>query len=796
MNTRNHFKSGFLRAALMLTLAVMIFPLEAWADSTGTFSNLREEIGSGGDKKLSNDSYEYDVGDGDVIEINTSGTINGCGATIDMGGSNISVFNIKGDNVIIKNLTIQNASNTAIVVDGDNCIIENCTFIGNNATNSSGAIYVNGKACTIQNCAFINNGKTTISYSSSAPTVKDNWFGNTAEYYETAPATGVQMESWLFLGAIANPQKILKGESSEVVFKLYSYDGNSVSEYDKMDVRLDLSQTLGTLDKDAASLGEVITYTASELGQAGVTATFGTVSYTVDILNAVSTEYIDVDGNMQTAMACPLNGTETSLGDISKETWYVCNSDVSYDGMLHIYGDSHLILCDGKKMTVASTDYAGIMASDGSLSIYGQSTGDGVGLLSVSSYESGISISMSSLTINGGQVEATGGNGCYGINNNFGITINGGQVKATGGCGGIFSLDQYVTINGGQVTAKATDNEAYFGISGSEVNINGGQVTATSASQKGISAFGSYIILGWTKSSDFIQASNYSIKYGYRVKIPAGMYLAYTDGDETTILGSADAYYIFGEGTNATLDDIAGKTLIPAVPFEIDDPYVVKTFDGNWKVGSGAKTFMPAGYDLSTGQVTLEEVIGAPDGQPVIIGLENGQNLPATCFLVAAQGDEVKDDYDSAVGNMSQRFAITDGTKTLAEVISATGVTASEAVILVLANGKFTSVDFSADDLGKKTKAGLLLFVLTKWEYMQVKPSTQPASAPLSTRAIGIDFGGETTGIEAVLQTTPDPSLLRRGMAGAPYYDLQGRRIAQPTRKGIYIRNGKKIIIK
>ena len=164
MNTRNHFKSGFLRAALMLTLAVMIFPLEAWADSPGTFSNLRDEIGSGGNIGLSNDSYEYDEGDGDVIEINTSGTINGCGATIDMGGSNISVFNITGDKVIIKNLIIKNASNTAIIVGGDNCIIENCTFIGNNATNSSGAIYVNGKACTIQNCAFINNGKTTISY--------------------------------------------------------------------------------------------------------------------------------------------------------------------------------------------------------------------------------------------------------------------------------------------------------------------------------------------------------------------------------------------------------------------------------------------------------------------------------------------------------------------------------------------------------------------------------------------------------------------------------------------------------
>ena len=94
MNNRNHFKSGFLRAALILTLAVMTFPIEAWADSVGTFSGLRNEIGSGGDIELSHDSYEYDVGDGYVIKITSPGIINGCGATIDMGGSNISVFNI------------------------------------------------------------------------------------------------------------------------------------------------------------------------------------------------------------------------------------------------------------------------------------------------------------------------------------------------------------------------------------------------------------------------------------------------------------------------------------------------------------------------------------------------------------------------------------------------------------------------------------------------------------------------------------------------------------------------------
>lgn len=52
-----------------------------------------------------------------------------------------------------------------------------------------------------------------------------------------------------------------------------------------------------------------------------------------------------------------------------------------------------------------------------------------------------------------------------------------------------------------------------------------------------------------------------------------------------------------------------------------------------------------------------------------------------------------------------------------------------------------------------------------------------------------------TTGIEAV-QTTPDPSLLRRGNE-AVWYDVQGWKYdSQPTKKGLYIHNGKKVVIR
>ena len=52
---------------------------------------------------------------------------------------------------------------------------------------------------------------------------------------------------------------------------------------------------------------------------------------------------------------------------------------------------------------------------------------------------------------------------------------------------------------------------------------------------------------------------------------------------------------------------------------------------------------------------------------------------------------------------------------------------------------------------------------------------------------LNVSFGdGETTGINAVKSD---------GFMMNGYYDLQGRKVAQPT-KGLYIVNGKKVVIK
>ena len=61
-------------------------------------------------------------------------------------------------------------------------------------------------------------------------------------------------------------------------------------------------------------------------------------------------------------------------------------------------------------------------------------------------------------------------------------------------------------------------------------------------------------------------------------------------------------------------------------------------------------------------------------------------------------------------------------------------------------------------------------------------------TTPSSARLAGMTFDGETTGIEAM-------DIEHSTLSIEHYYDLQGRRVAQPT-KGLYIVNGKKVIIK
>lgn len=74
----------------------------------------------------------------------------------------------------------------------------------------------------------------------------------------------------------------------------------------------------------------------------------------------------------------------------------------------------------------------------------------------------------------------------------------------------------------------------------------------------------------------------------------------------------------------------------------------------------------------------------------------------------------------------------------------------------------------------------------SNFAYLQLK---NPSNANAAKTVIYLDWFGDTTGIHGV--TAPS-----QVTSGKTYYTLDGRKVTSPTQKGIYIINGKKIIIK
>ena len=166
------------------------------------------------------------------------------------------------------------------------------TFINNTANHGPVAIFIYGNSfnpsAKIKDAVFINNN---IEVRENKITATNCWFGNNATNYNTTPdaGTNVNLPNWLFLNATASPGEIKVNEKSTIKFILESYDETSkqTNTYDasKMNIILNLTQTLGKLDKTTALIDKNVSYTAKEEGNASVTGKFETAFYTINLKN-------------------------------------------------------------------------------------------------------------------------------------------------------------------------------------------------------------------------------------------------------------------------------------------------------------------------------------------------------------------------------------------------------------------------------------------------------------------------------------------------------------------------------
>lgn len=293
--------------------------------------------------------------------------------------------------------------------------------------------------------------------------------------------------------------------------------------------------------------------------------------------------YLDVAGIEQTQTGCEvIQGTRQTTETTMTAGWYALSGEIVYSGPLKIQGDVHLILKNHTKVDAQ----CGIVVSDNSrLTIYAQSKGRKMGRLIAKGQDqfAGIMVedSHSSLTINGGYIEANGGRfggagiggSAYGTGGNCAtVTINGGVVTAVGGdmggagIGGGTGID----LDTGYKTASLSND----GGNGGKVTINSGLVTAIGGGEYGVAIGGGY---GKEK-----RGTNGSLTFGPK----SGRSIAVFDDATDTLLGT------FTSGNQ--IDKVSGKNKLC---FETHGGYGMLDDYKSVPVGSGTGVSLRADGD-------------------------------------------------------------------------------------------------------------------------------------------------------------------------------------------------------
>uniref|UniRef100_UPI00386F905A right-handed parallel beta-helix repeat-containing protein n=1 Tax=Methanobrevibacter sp. TaxID=66852 RepID=UPI00386F905A len=207
--------------------------------TSNSFTHLNEIIAQTGNVLNLENDYKFkskddmDVASG--ILINKNLIINGYGHAID-GDDYASIFIIDEEtaNVTFNNISFVNALDYAVSIKSAKCVtFNNCTFYSSNhgSDNNEGVIFFdNGGSVTdsvlISRCSFIDNDVDKMIYAKSggyALTVKDsifanpkstydvyiqrhnnnnldyNWWGNTADNFNSTPKVNAQLNNWYFL---------------------------------------------------------------------------------------------------------------------------------------------------------------------------------------------------------------------------------------------------------------------------------------------------------------------------------------------------------------------------------------------------------------------------------------------------------------------------------------------------------------------------------------------------------------------------------------------------------------------
>lgn len=539
-------------------------------------------------------------------------------------------------------------------------------------------------------------------------------------------------------------------------------------------------------------------------GSSGIMANGGNITINGGEVNATGNEYgaeyvIFAGENISI-----YNGTVTINGDNAEDGIHANGDIIIEDGTVTVSKDKE----DTDYAEDAIYAYGAINITGGTVVANGSSCGiyteDDItiskGTVTASGYyNSGISAS-GDITINGGKVDATSSSepGIYAGDD---ITINDGTVSTTDCNYGLYAAND-ITITGGTVTTTDSGNGIY---SSNNITISGGTIYSTNT-QNGIYCYSGDItisggdidsdgsecgILVYNKDHNFIISSgtvNASGEYGIKswnidiyggtinatgtengiiansISLQGGSVKANSYNYKSTVTIAEGLNYSDGTECSNTFGDLDNtKTLQPCVK--------AKKYDNNYWT-----TFYSGSVGFTIDDAVNAYAYTAELGTDEITMHLLGKVIPKeTAVIIVSESETITMSADAATNvstvPLNNLHGVDVATATSSVLSDYPGATTL--YFLSNQNSNFGFHDFSGATVPAR-KAFLAL------------------DDSNGARGFSMVFEDDATGIRSI-----DSGKDAIGNEAGAWYDLRGRRLSgKPSQRGIYVNNGKKIVIK
>lgn len=320
-------------------------------------------------------------------------------------------------------------------------------------------------------------------------------------------------------------------------------------------------------------------------------------------------------------------------------------------------------------------------------------------------------------------------------------------------------------------TLNRTDDVYYHTSNPSVANVD------TETGEVKIRGVGTATITAILKATEYYYAisSNYILTVNPRVV---------ENEDGTVVTQDQNGYSITitedDDNSNAAVIDVSGKVVDLDYNRDLDAPengegkVTIDEEPANLytlclpfapKTGEGVKYYTFSGYDGST--LNFTEVAKPAAYTPFVVAVTGSTDIKVSC-------ENAKFDTNHAINSTTVDGFTFTGTLTglgNAAVVAAAG---EDNVAYILQNNS---------DWGKVVLGNTNVYIPPFRAYI-----TGPDIAPNGARVLASTFEGSATGISSLRLIDADGT--------ERWYDLNGRRIYKPTQKGVYIHNGKKVIVK